>query len=267
MSESVWEFALGLPRHAFSPRDACRAGDVWRCLQEAAVEASTLAGFSPMRYRALGTAFVVRSMVVVHHREATYGERTRARTWVSRFRRDTFSTREVRLLGEDREPMVSATQEWVHTSAELKPLRASAELLAAFPPHAETPSVALPERSPREGRSHELRFRCWHTWMDPLAHVNHPVYVDWADEATSRILAAAGVSPVLLAPVAESAVFRAGVTDRDEVVVRSRCIGVTADGHAVIAHDVSTEAGIRCADVVTVRRLSDGSGRLLHALT
>lgn len=264
--QPVWEFPLRLPRHAFSSRDAARAGDVWRCFQEAAVEASTRAGWSPQRYRAANTAFLVRAMTVVHHDEATYGQQTRARTWVSRFRRGMLSTREVRLLCEG-EPVVSGTQEWVHVSADLKPKRAPEELTAAFPVHEEDASVTLPSYDEDQGSTFEFAFRPWHTWMDPLAHVNHPAYVDWCDEAVSRRMDAAGLSPVSLQPVAEKATFRSGAEAQDEVVVQTRRVGRTAEGAVALAHRILKGGDVVCADAITVRTLSDGDpGPLWAAL-
>lgn len=257
MTEPVWEFPLRLPRHAFTPRDAARAGDVWRCFQEAAVEASTRAGWSPMRYRRAGTAFVVRSMVLVHHREARYGEPTRARTWVSRFRRETLSTRQVRLLGEDG-PVASGTQEWVHVDAGLAMRRAPPELSAAFPLHEEGESVRLPEWEQLPGATRSFELTCWHTWMDPLSHVNHPVYVDWCDEGTSVVMAAGGLSPIALQPVAEKLTFRAGVTATERVTVESTRVGRTADGSLVLAHRIVRDDGTLCVDGYTIRRLAGG---------
>jgi len=262
MTEPVWEFPLRLPRHAFTPRDAARAGDVWRCFQEAAVEASTLAGWPPMRYREAGTAFVVRSMVLVHHREASYGEPTRARTWVSRFRRETLSTRQVRLFGDDG-PVASGTQEWVHVSEDLELRRAPPELGAAFPVHEEGEDVVLPSWEEHPGATHTFELECWHTWMDPLNHVNHPVYVDWCDEGISRVMAAGGVSPVALMPVAEKLTFRAGVTAGDRVTVESRRVGRTEAGALVLEHRILRADGTLCVDGVTVRRLAGGDDREL----
>ncbi len=255
MTEPVWELPLRLPRHAFSPRDAARAGDVWRCFQEAAVEASARAGWPPMRYRETGTAFVVRQMTVVHHREATYGEDTRARTWVGRFRRDTISTREVRLLGDDG-VVAAATQEWVHVNAQLKPTRAGPELVSCFPSYDGDPSPELPEYEDLPGATHTFRLGCWYTWMDPLGHVNHPVYVDWCDECISRAMVQAGLDPIALQPVAERLTFRAGIRAPEEAVVEARRVGRTAAGDLVLAHRVLDAGGTPCADGTTVRRLA-----------
>jgi len=228
------------------------------------VEASSRAGWSPSRYRAEKVAFVVRSMTTVHHREVTYGERTTARTWVNRFRRDMFSTRQVRLFG-DEGPVASATQEWVHVSEELKPTRASPDLLDSFPIHEESPRFEFPSWVPVDGSNHRLSFSCWHTWMDPLDHVNHPAYVDWCDEAVSEVMKRAGLTPVQLQPVAERLTFKAGVTAGDRVTVESKRIGHTTDGSLVLRHRILKNDGIECAAGETVRRLAVGDSRRLVA--
>jgi len=259
--EPVWEFPLRIPRHAFSARDAARAGDVWRCFQEAAVEASTLAGWPPVRYRQEGAAFIVRTMTVCHHREAEYGERTRARTWVSRFRREMFSTRQLRLLGESG-LVAAATQEWVFVSAELAPMRAGRGLLDAFPVHVEDPSVEMPGFEAIDGPTRRFSFDVWFTGMDPLDHVNHPAYLDFCDEAISRHMATAGLSPVALRPVAETLTFRAGAVALDQVTVETTPIGHTAEGFLVCKHRVMRGETV-CADGRTVRTLAGADPRAL----
>lgn len=265
MTEPVWEFPMRLPRHAFSPRDAARAGDVWRCFQEAAVEASSRAGWTPARYREAATAFVVRAMTVVHHREATYGEETRARTWVHDFKRRVISLREIR-LGSDEGPVASTTQQWVHVrveGAELKLSGAPPELVQSFPPHEEDGPVSLPDYEPLPGATTRFRLTCWHTWMDPLDHVNHPAYVDWCDEAIARVVAGRGISPVAIVPVAEELTFREGATAMDEVVVECTRLGRTAEGDLVLGHRITRADGTPCADGRTVRRMVGGDSAAL----
>src|SRR5690606_21392434 len=86
-ARAMYAVDVMLPRSAFTPRETARAGDVWRLFQGVAVGGSIQAGWPPERYREEGVSFVVRSMVVVHHREAIYGERLVGTTWPSRFRR------------------------------------------------------------------------------------------------------------------------------------------------------------------------------------
>lgn len=267
--ESV--FPIRLPRHAFSPRNAARAGDLWRAFQEVATEGSTRCGWSPDRYHAAGVGFIVREMTAVHHRETGHGEPLTARTWVKDFRRGLLTTRECRIVAPDG-PIASATQEWVHVrfdhgaDAPLKPVRAAPELLAAFEPIDPEPSPALPAwEAIADAPTHDLAFRAWFTWMDPLGHANHPAYVDWCDEATSVALARAGLDPLALRPVAEQVRWKLGVVAPEEVTVRSRLAGRTSAGDAVIAHEVRNAAGATCATATTVRRLADGGTDALVA--
>lgn len=250
-----------LPRSAFSPREAARAGDVWRLFQDVAVAGSIAAGWPPARYREERVSFVVRSMVVVHEREAIYGEHIVGRTWPSRFRRGLFFRRECRASSE-RGAIAAATQEWVHVSSDLELVRASDALVASFPIEEHEPSIELPSFDPIEGaRTHRFELACWHTWMDPLGHVNHPAYVDWADEATSRAMAEIGLDPVRLVPIAEEATFKSGVVANDRVLVETRVIG-RHDRAVALEHRTLVE-GKPSARVVTLRALTDDPHGLL----
>lgn len=271
----MFETRAHIPRHAFSGRDAARAADLWRSFQEIAVDASSDAGWPPRRYRDEGTAFIVRTMTVRHALEPYYGEALRGRSWISRMRRDMFSTREVRIVSAERGPVASARQEWVHVSAAIEPTRAGPALLEAFPveplEHVGDDPLApeLPETAERvEGAAtHLFELEAWWTWMDPLDHANHPAYLDWCDEALSRLLHARGVPPVSLAPVAEEITFRAGATGGQKVRVESRLTGRSAEGHAITAHRIFADE-LLSATATTVRRLhgEDDPTRLLALL-
>ncbi|RME22007.1 MAG: acyl-CoA thioesterase [Deltaproteobacteria bacterium] len=254
--EPVYETSIGIPRHGAGPREVARASEIWRLFQEVAMEATTAAGWPPERYRAAGTAFVIYGMTAVHHREVGYGQALRARTWVYDFKRATLTRRQIR-LEDDGGPVASCTQQWVHTDTDLSPVPASPELLAAFPPERpEVPAVTLPDfQRIDDAPGFGFAFTPWHVWMDPLAHVNHPTYVDFCDESTCRALADAGLDPQGLVPVAEHVRFKSGACAGDEVVVRSRLVGRTARGDAVFRHDIG---GTRpFAQATTVRRHVD----------
>lgn len=265
----IFEFPLHLPRNAFSARDAARAGDVWRAFQDVALLGSTACGWPPSRYRADGIAFVVRAMTATHVREARYGEPITARTCISEFRRGLLITRQIELIGADG-PIARATQEWAHVRLQdggMRPARASEALQAAFQIDDRLSTAIFPEfREADHARSHALRFPCWHTWMDPLAHVNHPAYVDWCDEAISVAMAAGGLDPLSLRPVAEWVKWRNGVKAPDDVEVRTRVLGMTAAGDVVCEHRIS--AGEDPSTIaLTARRLAEGRPeRLLDAL-
>ncbi len=260
---AIEEFPLHLSRHAFSPRDAARAGDVWRLLQDAAVVGSARRGWPPERYREERCAFVVRTMTVVHHREAVFGEPLHVRTWVDNFKRGMFTDRQIRVTGADT-PLVDATQRWVHVAMPgLRPARASAALVESFGPEPRGTAAELPAWTAAQGASFDLQLETWHTWMDPLAHANHPAYIDWIDESLARRLAGAGVDPHGVVSRAEQLTFRSGVLAPERVQIASALIGVTGAGHAVLQHTITGADDRICADGYTVRSLASGAPRAL----
>ena len=267
---SLQRFPAALPRHAFSARNAARAGDVWRSLQEVAVEASTRVGWPPMRYRAEGSAFVMRRMTVEHVREARYGEALEARTWVHAFQRGIFSTREIRIdSAEDGSRIATATQEWVHVDASMKVARAPAALATAFIPHDEPndPGAALPEavEFASEPSAHRFELTPWFTWMDPLDHVNHPAYIDFCDEAIARVAHRAAIAPLSLRPLGERMSYSRGIGALEATVVETRLRGRTRDGAVVCDHRILLVDGTLCARGTTVRDLMDGPADALAA--
>jgi acyl-CoA thioesterase FadM len=257
---------LHLPRNAFSARDRARAADIWRLLQDAAVMGSVRVGWSPARYRKEGIAFVVRRETVVHHSEIEYGKPLAVRTWVSSFRGGRFSNRQVRVV-VDGQVAVAGTQEWIHVaSPSMRITRGSADLLQAFALHDLGPDVVIPEvGTPLEGPEHRWAFDCWHTWMDPLAHANHPLYLGWCDEALSQVLAAAGQDPVALKLVAESVQWRVGVEAPQQVEVCTRLVGATSQGDLVCEHEMWV-GEVLVANANTVRTTVDGPEPLRAAL-
>jgi acyl-CoA thioesterase FadM len=264
VTNAVWEFPLTLPRNAFTAREVPRAGDLWRLCQDAATLASIRSGWPPSRFRTEGVAFIVYKMTMLHGAPTEYGAVLDTTTWVSRLRRRTLSTREVRVRARG-ELVAAATQEWVHVDFEtMKPRQGAPETAAAFPEIDVEPSVRLPDYDAAPGADEELRFVMWQTWADPLAHANHPAYVDWCDEAASRHMASAGLDPVLLEPIAERVTYRSAVLPGEEVIVRTKRVGVLGSEAVVLRHDLRTERG-EAAEALTIRGARDGMGDRLVA--
>ena len=264
VTRALCEFPLRLPRNAFTAREVPRAGDLWRLCQDAATLASIQAGWPPERFRVERVAFIVYKMTMLHDGETPYGAVLETNTWVSRLRRRTLCTREVRIQHGGVQ-VAAATQEWVHVDFDtLKPKQATEETAAAFPAVDVEPSVAMPAYEPSPGGADELRFQMWQTAADPLANANHPAYVDWCDEATSRHMHAAGIDPVLLRPIAETVTYRSAVLPGEEVEVRTERVGVLGSTAVVLRHSIETGRG-PAAEAVTVRGLLDGSAEPLIA--
>lgn len=256
-----------IPRHACSPRDACRAGDLWRLVQEVAVRDSTERGWPPSRYRAAGTGFVVRAITGIHHREAGYDEAIEAETWVGDLRRGVLLRRETRLSG-----VLTASVEWVHIGPDGGIARAPAELLAAFTARPDGgPGAVLPAFDPIEPVAlPEFRLTPWWTEMDPLGHTNHPRYVDWAEEAVCRWLAGRNVDPIGLVPVAEHVRYLSAARAGDRIHLAGARVGSVGDAAAFtfrITRDVEgplpaapREHAHAVCEVTLVRRHLAGPG-------
>ena len=224
--------------------------------------ASINAGWSPERFRIEGVAFIVYKMTLLHEAQTPYGAVLDTKTWVSRLRRRTLCTREVRIRTGER-LVAAATQEWVHVDFQtLKPKQGTMETAAAFPEIDVEPSVKMPSFDELSGVENEFHFDMWHTWADPLAHANHPAYIDWCDEATSRRMLDAGLDPVLLRPVAEQVTFRSAVLPGERVTVRTKRVGVIGADVVVLKHHLETERG-PAADAISVRALAEGIGEPL----
>jgi acyl-CoA thioesterase FadM len=260
---------LRIPRHACSPRDACRAGDLWRLVQEVAVRDSAARGWPPSRYRASGTGFVVRAITGVHHREARYDEEIHAETWITDIRRGVLMRRETRFAG-----VLDASVEWVHVGADGGLSRAPAELLAAFQPRLDGgPGARLPEWTPEPPLAlPSFPLRPWWTEMDPLGHTNHPRYVDWAEEALSCWLAGRGADPLGLVPVADHIRYLSAARAGDAIRVEATRVGSVGDAAVFTMHVVRDGGGPlpgaprehshAVCEVTLVRRHLDGPGVL-----
>lgn len=226
--------------------------------------ASTAAGWPPSRYRDEGNSFIVRAMVVVHHRETPYGDALIGRSWVSRFRREMLSTRQVRLDGASGDPLLTATQEWAHVSASLEPMRAPKTLSEVFPEEVidegERAAVLPAVHTPIESASFTCTLAMWNVWMDPLGHVNHPLYVDFCDEAICRHMRERGIEPARLVPVAEEVHFKGGVGPTDTVTVHTEPKGWAESGAAIFRHRILVGERV-AATATTVRRLFGEEGQ------
>lgn len=197
--------------------------------------ASEAVGWNNERYRENRTAYVVRELRGVHLREARYGEPLDTRTCIAESRRGLVLRRETWVAD-----VMRTSVDWAHIGPTGAPQRPGPEVVEAF---AVTPAepVHLPGFTPREPIAlPDFEVVPWFTEMDPIGHTNHPRYVDWADEALSRHLAASGVDPLRLVPVAESFRFRAPTHAAVPIQVRLRYIG---DHQGATVHDVGFVVG------------------------
>lgn len=258
---------LSLPRSGVGPRQTARAADVWRLMQEAAVAASEAAGYPTSRYLAEQVAFVVVSMTVTHQKALVYGAPVEAVTWIRENRRGMISRRELRLWVDD-QPAAAGSQQWVHVSMsgdQPRPSRGSPAIQAAFSAVEGPDDRVLQLPTPARALHHvlpPLELTVWHGWMDALGHVNHPLYVDWCDEALRRAVAFAGGDPQRLDPGAEHARFRTAAVGGDRVTVCTTVTGSSGPWLHTRHRVTRAPDGVTVAELDLVRRLAVGGGSL-----
>jgi acyl-CoA thioester hydrolase len=164
-----------------------------RFLQQAAVEASTAAGFDDEWYRRAGTVWVIRRSTIECFDAIRSGDALEITTYVADFRR-VRSRREyeVRRAGTG-ERIAAAHTDWVYldrTSA--RPLRVPAEMIAGFIPEGDAatlPRDALEVPEPR-ANAHAFEHRVTFRDIDTIFHVNNAVYLDVLVDAVFAALAA-----------------------------------------------------------------------------
>ena len=165
-------------------------------LQEAAIEASTDAGFSPEWYAEANTGWVIRQLAIRYHLQASYGDELEVKTWVSDIRR-VHSTREylVTRVG-DRAKVAAARVNWVYLDMKTgRPARVTDDFLKAFEPAGEMDDLGIRLQKPRktdDAFRYRTRRRVQTYELDALQHVNNAVYLHWIEQAYFDALRAAG---------------------------------------------------------------------------
>jgi acyl-CoA thioester hydrolase len=156
-------------------------------LEEGATQASAAAGFPYDWYMARRCLWVIRRMTIRYLTPLRYGDTAELRTWVSDVHR-VYSHREydLRRVGDD-QPVVRARVKWVYVDMDtMRPQRIPEEFEAGFEPTNELEDLDIHlhnptrfENSPRfESRRVVQRYE-----LDPAAHVNNAVYLNWIEQS------------------------------------------------------------------------------------
>jgi acyl-CoA thioester hydrolase len=163
-------------------------------LEEAAIQASSAAGFGPHWYDEHGTVWVVREIALDYLHPARMDDELEISTWVADFRR-VRSHREYEIHRlPDRQLLVRASADWVYIDRKtMWPTKIPMQALSTFavdgryavPPVRPVPP--LPIVAAREFRS---RRRVQRHEVDAMGHVNNANYVTWFEHATLEALAA-----------------------------------------------------------------------------
>jgi acyl-CoA thioester hydrolase len=165
-------------------------------MQEAAIEASTDAGFSPEWYREHRTGWVIRNISIRYLHPASYKDELQVSTWISEVKRVT-STREYSIVRVGDQKLVArARVNWVYLDLETgQPLRIPTEIAEAFAPTGVKEELGIRITRPEvtEGAyRYRTRRRVQRHEIDVAQHVNHTAYLRWVEQAYFDALRTAG---------------------------------------------------------------------------
>lgn len=166
-------------------------------MQEAAIEASSDAGFGPAWYRERGANWVIRRLAIRYLLPAVYNDELEVTTWISGVRRAT-CTREYEIMRRaDNARIARARVQWVYLDSRTGRLaRLPSEIAERFMPTNEVEEelgirMQKAQQTPDAFR-YRTRRRVQTFELDTLQHVNHAVYLNWIEQAYFDALRAAG---------------------------------------------------------------------------
>jgi acyl-CoA thioester hydrolase len=165
-------------------------------LQEAAIEASSDAGFTPSWYRERGVGWVIRKISIRYYLPASYQDELKVRTWISGIRRVS-STREYTIeRAGDGAPVVRATINWVFINRESgQPTRIPNEFTSAFETTGSAHELEIRWTNPTQTENayrYRHRRRVQTNELDTARHVNHTAYIRWVEQAYFDAMRTAG---------------------------------------------------------------------------
>ena len=156
-----------------------------RWAQDAAWVHSERMGFRREWYAARGLWWLVRCAELEVLSGVALGETAAVTTQVVGWRK-VWARRRTQIVGASGEPAALAITDWVLTDARGLPTRVPAEFGEVFGA-VETFQPARVTLEPTPSEAASLRFSVRDHEIDPLAHANNAVYVDWLEEAARAI--------------------------------------------------------------------------------
>jgi acyl-CoA thioester hydrolase len=168
-----------------------------RYMQEAAIEASTAAGYDSARYGKMGRQWQIRETDITYLRPLTFGDSLVVKTWVADFRR-VRSRRAYELRHAETGHIVAqAHTDWVFLDIdELRPVTVPEELILAFYPEG-VPETGprrdpFPKAPPPPPGIFKMQQRVHWRHIDPAQHVNNAMYMAYIEDSGVQVAASHG---------------------------------------------------------------------------
>jgi len=167
-----------------------------RFMQEAAIEASTEAVFSPAWYREHGTGWVIRRLEIRYYAQARYGEELSVTTWVSDMKRATSHREYLLTRTSDGAQMARARVNWVYLDLKTgQPIRIPEYFREAFQPSGELEALGIritKAQTPEKSHRYRSTRRVQTCEVDTMVHVHHAAYLTWIEQAYFDAIRRAG---------------------------------------------------------------------------
>jgi len=165
-------------------------------MQEAAIRASTDAGYSLPWYAERGGAWVVRRLEVRYYLQVRYGDELAVTTWISERGRST-CTREYDVTRAiDGARVARGRALWVYIDSQKgRPLRLPEEVTIALSPACEKEDLAIhgyKSRIVEDCYRYRSRRRVQSYELDPLGRAHHTVFFNWIEQAYYDAIRLAG---------------------------------------------------------------------------
>jgi len=169
-----------------------------RYMQEAAIEASSDAGYTPEWYTEHAVSWLIRRSRIDYWQPARYGDELDVTTFVVNFRRVRSQRNYDIVRAGDGVPIARAATDWVFIDQRAStPRRIPDGISTMFLPDGQDPAAEIiadlphPPDTPDGGVFHTTR-RVNYYDMDENQHVNNAVYLNYLEQATIDATASAG---------------------------------------------------------------------------
>jgi acyl-CoA thioester hydrolase len=165
-------------------------------MQEAAIQASSDAGYSLQWYEEHAVSWVIRRLEVRYHLQVRYGDEVQVRTWLSECGRCTVVREYDVTRVTDGARVARGRALWVYTHGQtLRPLRLPQEIKIALAPSGNKENLgirAYKSRPTENAHRYRLRRRVQTYELDPEGRVHHTVFLNWTEQSYYNAIRMAG---------------------------------------------------------------------------
>ena len=165
-------------------------------MQEAAIRASTDAGYSLQWYKERGVAWVVRRLEIRYYGQVRYGDELEVTTWISECGRSACAREYDVTRTVDRARVARGRALWVYIDSQLgRPLRLPEEVKIALSPAGEKEDLGIrgyKSRPVQDCYRYRSRRRVESYELDPLGRAHHTVFFNWIEQAYYNAIRLAG---------------------------------------------------------------------------